>query len=79
MLTRTTPGRVKKTSRTGREYTGFSPGTIPRSHNSAFVAPGGLRRVLRLLNLPNHQIECPGNVEVEESTGLGECTAEYFC
>lgn len=50
-----------------------------QSHDNTFIIPRGLRRVLGLLNLANHQIKSPAHVDVEPSTGLGETAVELLC
>lgn len=50
-----------------------------RLHQSTLIAPRGLGGILRLLDLPNHQVKCLGDIEVKEGTGLGKCTVDFLC
>ena len=48
-------------------------------HNTALAARRCFTRILRLLNLCDQKLECPSNVLVISSTGLGPSAVVPFC
>lgn len=54
----------------------LSPRTT--SHEHAFVAPGWLVGILRLLNLPDHEIKRLADILIVPRAGLGVCALELL-